>query len=294
MGAAVLVVGLEPLDSGKTTLAASIARALREAGYRVAVSKPVGAVDLWRSPWVLGEVERAGLVLSGDAVSLVRAAEYEGDVEAVNPLAFIMAPLDPERVEWRLEALERLRAGHMGVALMRVTACTPAGKATVQAVNLKALERLPRAWAERIEEAASHLRPQPVRAGDELVKQFLSGGNLAAADSCLKGLLDSSDVTVIESQSDVAAPTPLSAAAADVVVVAAPGKAAVYPGDRYARAINVLSGGIEAAHTLRVSDLTPLLKPTATQDLPLLDDPRLGYPAAAIERVMAAVMGAVG
>ena len=284
----VLVVGFEAVDSGKTTLAASLARALAAEGFDVGVAKPVGGVDLWHSPWVLGEAERLGLVVSGDALSLVRMSEAGDPLEEVNPLAFYLAPLDPSRHEWRRASLEAL-AGEPArrTVYARVTACRGGSRETAHAVNLEALERLPGAWASRLEGLAGKLRPPLMRGGDELMASLMGAGSLAAADSCLARILERHEVVVVESQSDVAAPTPLSAAA-DLVVAVAPGKAAIVDGDRYAKALNV-AGAMGAPHLYRAPEAVHLARPTASIDLPPLEDPRTGYPPDALEAIVEAV-----
>lgn len=286
----VLVVGYEPLDSGKTTLAAGLASSLAGMGFDVGVSKPVGGVDLWRSPWVLRESERLGLIVSGDAVSLVRAVESTDPLDEVNPVAVLLAPLDPSRSEWRVQSGEAPLQQRAVAA--RVTACSGRGKSTVQAVNVEALQRLPEPWARRVEEMASTLNPRAVKAGDEFMENLLGPGSLGPADSCLRLLLERREAVVIESQSDVAAPTPLSLTA-NVVVAVAPGKAAVLDGDRYSKAVNVV-GNIGAPHLLRASEVIHLARPQAEVDLPVLEEPRLGYRPGDLDKLVDAVLSVAG
>ncbi|GAB6148632.1 hypothetical protein [Stetteria hydrogenophila] len=286
----VLVVGLEPVDSGKTTLAAGIAGGLARMGFDVGVSKPVGGVDLWRSPWVLREVERLGIVVSGDAVALARAAEPEDPLDEVNPLAVLLAPVDPSRSEWRVTTSDLPL--HLRAVAARLTACGGRGKSTLQAVNTEAARRLPGLWARRIEEAASALKPEPVRAGDELMEGLLGPGSLAQADSCLKAILDRREAVVIESQSDVAAPTPLSLTA-NVVVAVAPGKAAVLSGDRYSRAVSV-AGSLGSPHLIRASEAVRLARPRAAFDLPVLEEPGLGYSPGDLAELLDAILDTAG
>lgn len=289
----VLVVGFDVVDSGKTTLAASLARALASSGFDVGVSKPVGGVDLWHSPWVLGETERLGLVVSGDALSLARMSEVRDALEEVNPLAFYLAPLDPSRHSWRRASLDAV-AGDPArrTVYARVTACRGGSRETAHAVNLEALERLPGAWAERLEGLAGRLRPPLMRGGDELMTSLMGTSSLAAADSCLSTVLERHEVVVVESQSDAAAPTPLSAAA-DLVVAVAPGKAALVDGDRYAKALNV-AGAMGAPHLYRAPEAVHLARPSLSLDLPPLEDPRTGYPPDSLEAIVEAVRERAG
>jgi dethiobiotin synthetase len=88
---------------GKTYVGALVAQALRDAGKRVGVYKPVAS----------GCEERGGKLVSLDAITLWEAAGRPGTLEQVCPQVFA-APLAPHlaaRVEGRLVDSELLRSG---------------------------------------------------------------------------------------------------------------------------------------------------------------------------------------
>nr|MEB3851791.1 hypothetical protein [Desulfurococcales archaeon] len=64
----ILVVGLRTIDSGKTTLAASLARALRREGFDVVALKPIGSVEAWLHPEALRWSAERGFVVTPDAL----------------------------------------------------------------------------------------------------------------------------------------------------------------------------------------------------------------------------------
>ena len=97
---------------GKTYVAAMIARALRAAGLRVGVYKPV-ASGCAASPRASSLTPHASSLLSDDALQLWEAAGRPGELERVCPQCFA-APLAPHlaaRAEGRCLDAELLRSG---------------------------------------------------------------------------------------------------------------------------------------------------------------------------------------
>ena len=280
----VLVVGMLDTDSGKTVMAYSIAKLLASEGFRVAPLKPLGATDLWRSPWVLREVEERGLVVLGDAVILSQATGDNLEIEEINPLAMILAPPDPERLGWSWTPYSGLLGDSVRrAALARLTACTGSGKASLHLVNTKALERTPSKLSARLAEVAERLKPEPQRGDESSVSRILS--SLAAVESCMVKALSTSEVGVMESYSDIAVPIPL-AMNSDLVVTVTPGRAGIVPGDRYRSAVQVLSS-MSTSTTLTTREIVSLTGVQESIELPLMEYPlSTGYPKDVLEPIL--------
>lgn len=259
----VLVVGLGS-ESGKTVVASSLVTALRSEGFRAEPFKPAGATDLWVKPWILGESSRRGILVTWDGLVLSRAGSI--GVDLVNPIAAHVGPLEP-----RLSGQAALAAR---TAIVRVTRCRGGRRLHYHYVNPYYLSRAPRMIASRVEETARSLRPEPSAATPQVIESML--GDPSAADECLAEVESASDVVVVESNSDVAVPTP-SAMRAPIVVVAYQGGAAIVRGDRFFAAVKLRSS-VSPPWSVTAREALELAGAHKAVDLPLLDDPLEGIP----------------
>lgn len=286
----ILVVGLRPADSGKTTLAFSLARALRREGYSVVALKPVGSTEAWTHPEALRWTRERGFVVTPDAIKLSAAAGEPEPLEAVEPVAAIHAPPDPSRWEWNPSPYQAYLADPNRTAvLLRITACRPGGGSTLHMVNVEALEKAPRVLASRLAEASASLQPPPLRADSKSLEEVLGLNALAAADSCLALAASRHEVAVIESYSDVAAPTSWSLDS-HILIAVAPGVAAVADGARYAQAVR-LRGGTSNPSLVSAGEALHLAGASTRIDLPLLEDPETGYEAGDLTAIIEIVKG---
>ncbi len=263
----VLVVGLQPLDSGKTRLARGIIKALKSEGYEAAGFKPVAATDIWLNPAALHETRHRRVVVTGDGLSL---SEASGGVspEALNPLAVLLAPYDPSQAGWRITDPWPPGGPEARSVLLRLTACQDSRAHTVHAINMQAVHRVPERVQALVLEAAGHLVPPPRRVDRRTLEDVYRGAYSDWADSCLWHLRERFEALVVESNSDVAAPTPGSIQA-DLVVAVYPGVAALVDGDRYKRAVEVLAAS-GRMQTVTAGEAIALAGVTGRIPLPLL------------------------
>ncbi len=272
----ILVAGFSE-DSGKTILAASLVSTLRSEGLDAVGVKPLAGVDLWRNPGVLRESRLRKLVLSGDGLLLDRAGDGSLGAEAVSPVVVHFAPRDARRGRIVQEPV-----------LGRVSACREGRVDTLHWLNVEALDRVPVGLQAQILDTAGSLEPKPLRAGDEFAQRVLEGAFLAQADSCLHRAVEGHDVVVVESNSDQAAPTPLSLRAS-LVLVAAYGVAFIVDGDRWAKAVALLAGtrghiAVSAEEALRVAGHVREVA------LPFLADPIEGYSRSDLDPILDLVL----
>lgn len=270
----VLVAGLVPIDSGKTVFASSLAAALIKEGLAVSTSKPVGATDLWGGAEVLTRSKELRLVATRDGLMLQEAIGGRLPVEVVNPVAVLLAPTPPSRYSSWSAYESSLSRPSMRAVLARVTSCT-GGSASMHLYNAQLQSRTTRRVLWELEDLMAVLSPQPVAASDEVFEGVFSGSAAQVADSCIAMEEASSDVVIIESNGDVAAPTPLSATPSLAVLVA-PGEAYVVEGRRYSTALEAIA--MDGRPWL--TDTRELLRLTghmAALELPLLEDPSESY-----------------
>ena len=282
----VLVVGVGE-DSGKTTLAASIASRLRERGFRVSVSKPVGASEVWLRPWVLRESERIGYIITGDSLILSRSIGLpEERVEEVNPVAALLTPIDYVRLPPRSSEAEAASIiPFFRTALLRVSECMGSSVRRLHLAGKEAFDRAPRLVAKALKEVAEGVKPRPLTVNSDFISRVVAETGVRASDTCLSRMESESEVVVVESNSDVAAPTPLSFLRASAVIVASPGSAAIYKGDRWRMAVSI-QASIGSPWRTSVRDILGLAKPERVVEVPLVSDPLEGIPGEYIDEIV--------
>ena len=284
----VLVAGLIHAGSGKTVFSASLVRALVKEGFVAAASKPLGATDLMCHPDIMARTREARVVVTWDGYVLHKASGERLPVEVVNPIGALLAPVLLSRHGGWSSYEATLSEPFRRAILVRATSCVGESR-SVHLVNSDALLRTNRYVGEAVEELALYLNPPPVKAGDEAVSGLFSGGGAATADTCLNLAESSSDVLVIESNSNVAAPT-LRSAYPDVAIIVGYGEAYLIDGERFSRALEALalSGRPWVASSSEVLQLTGS---SERLELPLLEDPDEGYPQDILQPVVERVKG---
>ncbi len=288
----VLVMGAAGEDSGKTVLTASLVALLRREGLKTAPFKPYAATDAWLHPSIISEIQARKLVVTSDSLKLNDIAP-ELHPEIINPIALVLGRTDLSRNMWN-PSPSQADPGLAGRSIIgRVSLCREGRVDTLHFINIVGLDRLPRGVRDAFIDAAASLKPYPLKVDDGFVGRVLTGEMNSSADSCLSRLLGEYDIVVVESNSDVPAPTPLSAQA-DIVLVAAPGVVGVINRERYRRGMSALNYTVGPMGGLnKVADLVRLTGVEVTVDLPFLDDPSLLYGRRDLEPILEKILDSV-
>lgn len=270
----VLVVGLLRYDSGKTSIARSLVLEARDRGFNVGVVKPVSGFDAWSQyKYVLKSMEYGRLI--GEDLYLLHSAAHSKDlIEVEGPIVMLLAPPDPSSYLWRISLYVAATASTLDqVVVARTTKCMGDAVKTHHYIVEENIEHTPRILQEKLVELVEKLKPRPEPIEKSMVeKQLFLEENLGGVDKCVERIVESHEVTIIESYNDAAAPTPFSARA-DVVVAVAPGKIALYPGEKYWKAISLV-GEIKNPLSTTTSDVLGLVKPLKAVDTKPLVDPK--------------------
>jgi len=255
----ILISGLLAFNSGKTSVALSIASSAVEKGIYTGICKPISAFNAWYQYGSVIQSIKTGKLLGEDVCRLHRAVNSDEKIEIESPVVFLHAPPDPERVGWDTSMYTAMGLSDVTV-VYRISDCEDTRHYVVSG-NLKRLSTVMR---KKIENLLEFLQPPPIESGKFVLEEILTGGR-TIADECVEYLAEKYDVLVIESFNNASAPTSRSLDVEKVVVVA-PGKLAVYSGRDYRRAMYAISD-IRAPWRITVDNLVSLLKPENVMEL---------------------------
>ncbi|ELY95510.1 hypothetical protein [Natrialba taiwanensis] len=249
-----LVVGADRVDAGKTTFSVGLLERTGARGY-----KPRAGNDFWFDHDDCRRALAEGRLYGKDARRLARAEERGRTPERLNPVHRLWRPTPGSGTGLlgqrdREFIVDRLGRGEDATFVRNATADVPPAVA----------EALPLANA------------IPVESVDEF--NDLAERRYVPAFAELADELEAAEVAVVESYSDIAQPLQsLDPAAVTAVAAVEPGRARIYPGDRYCRACEIASSSPkDGALEKRVPDVLEYLDPIDRVQLPPLgsDDRR--------------------
>ncbi len=225
-GTTILVTGLLPHDSGKTTFTLMLSRALRDEGLKVAAMKPIAAHSAWYQPWSLAESMKLGVLVGGDVVKYLREGLISNpDIQ--NPVDILTAPPDPTTFPSASAYLNVVESLQNQVVMARLSI-----HGRTYYVVPEVIERLPRTLKTSLKPLLSIMRPSTKVGSKWLITKLMSpevGTYVLAAAMRLR---DSSDVLIVESFNNALIPVVGLENLVKVVIVVAPGKAMVFNGSK--------------------------------------------------------------
>ena len=247
----VLIVGLLQFDSGKTSLALSLISEALDRGMDVGVVKPITAFSGWyHYSSVLRSVE-IGKLVGEDIYRLHVRARSKDPIELESPVVFMHMPPDPERVEWQSSYYTAMSLNEQIIAV-RV------GKEHYYIPSN--VNKLTNALRRVSLDLIKSLHPSPKKIED-VERMILDSGDLA--NDYVEEIAKRHELTIIESYNDASAPT-WSSLEADVVLLVAPSKVAVYDGERYRKAVELL---LKPPWLISSEEVVSLLKPIKTIEI---------------------------
>lgn len=255
----VLVTGLLKYDSGKTSVAESIIMDALSRGIDIGVSKPISAANGWYQYDCIEKSIEYGKLIGEDIYRLHNAANSSDPIEIEGSVVSLLIPPDPERVGWQSSAYMAFSLLEQ-IAVVRVTDVNESKHFYLPLNIARASDILQREAKKLIRS----LKPKPVRVEETFLNDLLVR-SYTIADSCVEYIAERHDFVVLESYNNAASPTHKSLNA-KAVVVATPGKLAVYDGDSYRKAIMAASEILEPWRTT-TEEILPLIKPVRTLEL---------------------------
>ncbi len=237
-----LIVGLLQFNSGKTTISKEIAEFFANKNIDIGYVKPISAFNAWYNYDVLERSIEAKKLLSGDVLKMER---YVDDPELANPICMMLSPIDPKKIEWSWINYESY---YNQLAMLRIKA----DHYTIESDR----ERFPDFVEEKMSEFLSN-----VRSTDICLEEFerIVDNARKLSDEILRDVRRKKEITIIESTSNLSAPSK-DALSSDSVILVCPGRVAIIDSDRYRNAIDIL-GKLKDPWNLTTESLVELIKP---------------------------------
>jgi len=253
----VLVTGLLPYDSGKTTFAESLIEEARDSGIDTGFCKPISGINGWyQYEFIIKSIE-SGLLIGEDMFRLHAAAESSDPIEHEGPVVSLLLPPDPEKTGWSTDAYSFAGIQNR-ISVIRVS--DP--EKTKHYCIMPNIEKTVQSLKKYVKKFLSRVKAEPVESEKS---EILLLNSRNCADRCIEYLRRNHEFFVIESYNNAAAPT-VKSLEVDLVAVVTPGKAAVFSGNDYKRDILALSS-IKEPWRVVTEEVMSLVKPLAVIDV---------------------------
>ncbi|WP_440059549.1 ATPase [Thermogladius sp. 4427co] len=269
----ILVSGLLAYESGKTTLVKGLFEEFLERGLKPGYFKPVAGHNGWYQPDTIENTVTTRLLIGHDAYIVAEIAGLLDKLPFVNPVDILTLPIDPYAEGYSFRSyIDDMSSSIKTTVLARFTSLTSAGISHTYLVIGENIRRLPPVARGIFETVYNVVRGSgvfvetSVRYLEELLDNPLT---YLQIDSFLNFFKDYR-VLLVEGYNDVAAPTPGSCRS-DFAIVVAPTRAALYNGDKYCRAVEVLSPLKPwSVRTVSVAEIVG--RPIRIFEIPLVND----------------------
>ncbi|MDK2781285.1 MAG: hypothetical protein PWR13_313, partial [Archaeoglobi archaeon] len=205
---------------------------------------------------VIEKSRELGFLVGRDILRLHTAAESRDEIEIENPVASLAIPPDPEKLEWNFS---QYRFSINQLVLMRVS-----DERTHHFLVSQNLELLSETLREEVEKLLKSLRGDVEEIEVEMIDDVLQRAR-DISERALRTLKKRHELLIVESFSNVAAPNKESTEA-DLIIGVFPGKAIVYEGEKYRKAMEILLDFREPWQ-INLENLMELLKPLKTIEL---------------------------
>ncbi|AAY79489.1 hypothetical protein [Sulfolobus acidocaldarius] len=209
----ILVSGLIPVDSGKTTFSLSILSFFKSVGIDVFPHKPVAGHNAWYSYSTLLRSEELKALVGNDALKYYD--ETRLDINMINPFAVLLAPPDLEKLGYNVRLYKEIITNGLPVMIRLYD-----GNAVSHLVLEKFSELVTDSLVEKIESLSKVLKA--IRVPKEKLNEIINYSPDISDISTQKILSRESNV-LIESYNDALAPN-YSSLNVDCLFIVSPGK----------------------------------------------------------------------
>ncbi len=218
----IVISGLIPRDSGKTTFMIALANALKSVGYSVRVFKPVAGHSAWFQHESFMESIALGVLVGEDVLTYMKEGLIE-DVDLQNPIDILTAPHDVANYGSVPMYLESLESGIRQAVLARIS--IHGRRYFLIEDNLGKIQPSLR---KEIISALKEFGPYEEVNSEWLMNKLTSEEIGAYIAALTQKLASRKDFLLIESFNDAILPVGSLAPLIDAAVVVTPGRALIY------------------------------------------------------------------
>ncbi len=220
MQSTILINGLLPYDSGKTYFALALAKALMNRGVKVLIYKPVAGHSAWYQFKTVINSLKYGILVGEDVVKYKEILGLQVNLELLNPIDFLLAPLNPKLLKEVKEYLSLIGDQLSQMILIRISNCQ--NGLTQHFIIEHSERRIVPGLKPWIEKLIKKLKPEPISL-KEVLSIMYSPDTSKLLDQALQLIRDKSEVVIVESFNDAAIPYYNLLNKVDLVFTVAPG-----------------------------------------------------------------------
>lgn len=250
----ILVNGLLPFESGKTTFSLFILKEFKNSGIRIRPLKPVAGHNAWYSYNTLIRSQEIGLLAGNDALKYYDESHL--DVREINPFAALFSPVDLESLQYNIDYYNTLMSSGFPV-LVRISC----GQDDYYGIDYRNL--VPRSISNALEQLFTQFQPHIISINE--IRNIIDS-SWKIADACITRIFDNKENLLVESYNDASGPTNLSIYV-DVVFLVTPGKAFAIKGDEFRKIVSFL---VRPPWLIKTSELIKYVKIDKSFELDLI------------------------
>ncbi|AWR97036.1 ATPase [Acidianus sulfidivorans JP7] len=255
----ILINGILPFDSGKTTFSLFLLKELRNSGLDVRPLKPVAGHNAWYSFTTLVRSHDLGILVGNDALKYYD--ETHLDIRQINPFAALFSPVDLEKIHFNIDYYNELMSQGLPV-LVRIS-CE---KDEYYGINFEKL--IPNSLYNSLDQLYQDFNPT-ILSVEKLRELIYDSWRIA--DHCITLMSNNlkekrEENVIIESYNDASAPTE-SSKDADIIFTVSPGKVFIIDGKEFRKIIDFL---LQPAWMIKTSKLIKYARIEKTFDIDVL------------------------
>ena len=239
----ILIAGILPFESGKTTLALGLAREFKSRGFSVGYLKPVAGHNGWFQQDTVDYTRATGVLVGHDAYVVASELGLTREIPILNPLDILTLPLDPFLEDLTLRRyLDYMSSSLRTAVLVRFSKIGGSGLVNDYFVIGESVSRLSSVSLALYNTIISVIGENSsfTEISIRELEDLMNNPETYKEIDRTTGLLEEREVVLVEGYNDVSAPTP-SSCESDYAIAVAPTRAALYDGSKYCRGIQVLS-----------------------------------------------------
>jgi predicted P-loop ATPase/GTPase len=228
----ILINGILPYESGKTTLALALLKKFYEVGFNALPLKPMAGHNIWYSYHTVSRSMELKLLVGNDALKYLD--ESGANIRLINPFAVLFSPVDLEKIAYNISLYENLMYNGLPI-MVRYSNCIE--NFDYHYVSLESLEIIPDSIRKVVEEMLNKFNVRFTTINS--IKEFIDQSP-TLIDQCLPSIFSRFENTLLESYNDAVAPSFLSLNA-DYIVLVSPGKAFLFDGKEVRKIVDLIA-----------------------------------------------------